>query len=606
MIINKKLTLAVSGAVLLMAGQAALADSTSDIVDALISKGVLTEEEGKLISKGAKAKADATPTIKEKDGAFSISSPNGKNSIQLTGRMHLDARYNSLGTFGNENYYNYNQDSDAKSGASQLEMRRARIGIKGRLGGVADYLLQGNITGTNLLDEAYLDINKFDLFGVKLGKFKVPFGLEQLTSSNDIDFMERSYADQISPAKKLGLQLHGEMTGATYSGGIFQMNDSALSQKDHNLSSAGRISANFAELMGNKDMIMHVGLAGYNSNYEMNTATSSNTSGDAEVTPRGTVFAFTSGGRGLANAYRMQVAGAEPGSLTPGANNTNTCSGSQTYTVPTFSTVAVQTGTALGATQLIHQQIGSTTATMSITSATCGGRAVNSGYNVLSPTTSSVHTDRYGLEGILAYNNFKVQGEYSDATYDVTNRYSSTSTINTSESKMSADVNTWYAEGLWILTGEKYSDTYKKGVMGKLKPSKDFDPESWKGLGLWEVGFRVDAFDVQNTKAVGSSKSRFQGAGTAGTGAALRDECNSGTTGYKTGLCDGGATSYTAGIKWVLNPNMMFKANYTYTDYDQAFYPIDIGTKGGNGRTAANVSKIDHEDLFMLRGQFSF
>ena len=228
MIINKKLTLAVSGAVLLMAGQAALADSTSDIVDALISKGVLTEEEGKLISKGAKAKADATPTIKEKDGAFSISSPNGKNSIQLTGRMHLDARYNSLGTFGNENYYNYNQDSDAKSGASQLEMRRARIGIKGRLGGVADYLLQGNITGTNLLDEAYLDINKFDLFGVKLGKFKVPFGLEQLTSSNDIDFMERSYADQISPAKKLGLQLHGEMTGATYSGGIFQMNDSAI------------------------------------------------------------------------------------------------------------------------------------------------------------------------------------------------------------------------------------------------------------------------------------------------------------------------------------------------------------------------------------------
>ena len=56
---NKKLAVAVSGAVLLMAGQIALADSTTDIVDALVSKGVLTEEEGKLISKGAASKAKA-------------------------------------------------------------------------------------------------------------------------------------------------------------------------------------------------------------------------------------------------------------------------------------------------------------------------------------------------------------------------------------------------------------------------------------------------------------------------------------------------------------------------------------------------------------------
>ena len=56
---NKKLAVAVSGAVLLMAGQIALADSTTDIVDALVSKGVLTEEEGKLITKGAQSKAKA-------------------------------------------------------------------------------------------------------------------------------------------------------------------------------------------------------------------------------------------------------------------------------------------------------------------------------------------------------------------------------------------------------------------------------------------------------------------------------------------------------------------------------------------------------------------
>ena len=69
---NKKLAVAVSGAVLLMAGQIALADSTTDIVDALVSKGVLTEEEGKLISKGAKSQKEAQD--KSIKGKLSISS----------------------------------------------------------------------------------------------------------------------------------------------------------------------------------------------------------------------------------------------------------------------------------------------------------------------------------------------------------------------------------------------------------------------------------------------------------------------------------------------------------------------------------------------------
>jgi phosphate-selective porin OprO and OprP len=67
---NKKLAVAVSGAVLLMAGQFALADSATDIVDALVSKGVLTEEEGKLITKGHTSKTNVTPVVKEKDNAF--------------------------------------------------------------------------------------------------------------------------------------------------------------------------------------------------------------------------------------------------------------------------------------------------------------------------------------------------------------------------------------------------------------------------------------------------------------------------------------------------------------------------------------------------------
>jgi phosphate-selective porin OprO/OprP len=579
--INKKLAAAVSGALLLMAGEIALADSTTDIVDALVGKGVLTEEEGKLISKGHVAKQEKTPMIKEKDGAFSISSPNGKNSIQLTGRLHFDGRVSNINSYGNQSTYPWDRDNDSKSSADQLDIRRARLGIKGRIGGVADYLLQLNMVGAKVVDEAYIDINKFELAGLKFGMSKVPFGLEQLTSSNNIDFLERSYADQLSPAKKLNVQLHGETTGATYAGGVFRMNDTPLSQKDNNLSAAGRLTVNFAEILGNKDMVVHAGLAGYSSNYEMNTATSSNTSGDAEVSNRGSVFAFTSGGRGLANAYRMQIAGAEPGSS--GADNGTTCTSATTAT-----------------------------------SCSYGGTGLNAGYNTLSPTTATVKTDRYGLEGILAWNNFKFQTEYSDASFKATSK-GATGAGLTANSVAKADVATWYAEAMWILTGEKYSDAYKKGAFGGLKPKNDFTMDPGSGLGLWEVGFRVDAFDVGNTSNTGSDKTRFQGAtdGVTTNGSTASkgkfDECSYAGSGVNTapGSCNGGAMSYTAGVKWIWNPNMMIKANYTYTNFDHGFYPIDIGAKtprtGSPANTASNsLQKIDHEDLLMIRGQYSF
>ncbi|MEZ0238080.1 MAG: hypothetical protein ACAH06_08455, partial [Methylophilaceae bacterium] len=50
---------AVSGALLLGAAPLALADSTDDIINALIGKGVLTEEEGALLQKGRAGEKEA-------------------------------------------------------------------------------------------------------------------------------------------------------------------------------------------------------------------------------------------------------------------------------------------------------------------------------------------------------------------------------------------------------------------------------------------------------------------------------------------------------------------------------------------------------------------
>jgi phosphate-selective porin OprO/OprP len=229
---------AVAGALMFGFGANAMADSTDDIVNALMAKGVLTEEEGALLLKGRegeKAGNAKKPVVKEKDGSFSLSSGDGKNSVALTGRLHFDYRQSDMDNFAGaaaDAAYPYSADPDSKSVGDHFRVRRARIGIKGRLGGVADYMLQGNITGTNTLDEAYIDINKYDQAGFKYGKFKVPYGLEQQTSSNNIDFLERSYVDQNVPAKRMGAMVHGSIPGFTYQGDVFQMNDSALSQNN--------------------------------------------------------------------------------------------------------------------------------------------------------------------------------------------------------------------------------------------------------------------------------------------------------------------------------------------------------------------------------------
>ena len=116
---NKKLAVAVSGTVLLMAGQFALADSTTDIVDALVSKGVLTEEEGKLISKGHESKKKAEGTVGFKDG-FKFNSGDGKSSMSINGRIQLDARG-----------YDWNGNAANDKVTDTFDIRRAYLGAKG-------------------------------------------------------------------------------------------------------------------------------------------------------------------------------------------------------------------------------------------------------------------------------------------------------------------------------------------------------------------------------------------------------------------------------------------------------------------------------------------
>jgi phosphate-selective porin OprO/OprP len=414
--------------------------------------------------------------------------------------------------------------------------------VKGKFAKYFNYEVVGNLPGTATIDVAFLDFAKYDQMQLRVGKFKQPFGLEQLTSSNNIDFLERSFVDQTAPGKKLGAMVFGEpKPGLTYAGSAYQMNDVENNAQNEDMSYAGRGTINFAELMGNKDAILHVGLAGYNNSWSTRPSTSSGTGGGLSTS--GTLLSYRTPGRGLNNIFRAQINGAS-------------------------TTVSMQ--------------------------------------SALSDVAAVMDSKAYGVEGIAAFNSFKFQGEYTDGDYKAN--------YNDGASRVDLDNKAYYGEVMWLLTGEKYSGAYKKGTFSSIKPLKEFDLDNFSGMGAWELGLRYEAYDVSNGSiggATGAAASTFAGSRFQGTQNCSGSGRNSSTqqsysttSGAQSG-CSSGAHTWTVGIKWILNPNVMVKAAYSRTKYDDAFYYYDIGSSSSSNSTILG-GLMKTEDILSVRGQFTF
>ncbi len=82
--------------------------------------------------------------------------------------------------------------------------------------------------------------------------------------------------------------------------------------------------------------------------------------------------------------------------------------------------------------------------------------------------------ERTNLEGLVAFGPFKVQGEYLMANYSGTGAYD-------------RDIDTSYISANWLITGEKYTDSYTLNGMRSIKPLR---AAGRRRPGAWEVGVR--------------------------------------------------------------------------------------------------------------------
>jgi len=126
----------------------------------------------------------------------------------------------------------------------RAELHRNRIGVQGHLFKRIEYEVERELTEKELdagktpkspWKDVYVDLDFVKNAQVKLGKFKIPFGLDELTGVTHNDFVYRSLgANYLAPARDIGGMVHGSFLkhGLQYWTGVFAHDgDNARSSK---------------------------------------------------------------------------------------------------------------------------------------------------------------------------------------------------------------------------------------------------------------------------------------------------------------------------------------------------------------------------------------
>jgi phosphate-selective porin OprO/OprP len=167
-----------------------------------------------------------------------------------------------------------------------------------------------------------------------------------------------------------------------------------------------------------------------------------------------------------------------------------------------------------------------------------------------------------GVEALVAKGPVKLQSEYMQATYQGN---------SLAAGDFDRSISAWYSSVTWLLTGERYADAYKDGMIARIRPRSDFEPGG--GAGAWELGFRYSAFDATD----------FNGANPANTGGL-------GATAPVTQSTNK-AHARTFGLKWMPNAYARFLVNLVDTRFSTPV--VADGRASGSERAVNFRAQVD-------------
>jgi phosphate-selective porin OprO/OprP len=156
--------------------------------------------------------ADATPpppdgkppTVEAGADGFVIQSGDGDYRLQFRAYAQFDGRFFV--------------QNDAGVPTSQFLLRRVRPILQGTLAKHFDFNLTPDFgAGNTVLQDAYVEVRYTPKARLRIGKFKVPLGLERLQSATAISFVERAFPTSLVPNRDVGAELIGDLGGGIVS-----------------------------------------------------------------------------------------------------------------------------------------------------------------------------------------------------------------------------------------------------------------------------------------------------------------------------------------------------------------------------------------------------
>ena len=160
--------------------------------------------------------AAAQPSGQDEDDEGGVIRWRNRPSLQIGEHVRLDLRLKLAWDW---------RDFDPEIGEDTYDFRIHRGGLNGEVGDHVEFQLERDLNEDGKWRDVFVNWRTFRQVEVMAGRFKVPFGREQLEGSTDIDFAYRTLVSTtIPPARDKGVMVHGRFLqrGFTYEAGVFE------------------------------------------------------------------------------------------------------------------------------------------------------------------------------------------------------------------------------------------------------------------------------------------------------------------------------------------------------------------------------------------------
>jgi len=149
------------------------------------------------------------------EGRFTLRSADSDYELKVGGHIQVDGRFPFDGP---------------RAGENQIFVPRVRMIFDGRVARFFEYEIEyefgrgfgpaGDDRSPRLLD-AYLNFAFIDQAQIKAGRYKVPFSIDELVSSDSTRLIRRSIINRFAPSRETGVTIQGDAGGVSYAAGVF-------------------------------------------------------------------------------------------------------------------------------------------------------------------------------------------------------------------------------------------------------------------------------------------------------------------------------------------------------------------------------------------------